>query len=162
MSFNWFTSYLLQKKLVCVAKRIAARAEIQAKALIPISGLIVILVARLKADRALVLSNMSSSVNPAVLLSTKERYFIKSKNEPYVIMILLYFFSCNFFILFYNSNFILYSFILAIKYEFYSLPGLDSANFMSARSSLIFLPFAVTMIRNLIILVSIRILSLST
>lgn len=89
MSFNWFTSYLLQKKLVCVAKRIAARAEIQAKALIPMSGLIVILVARLKADRALVLSNISSSANPAVLLSTKERYFIKSKNEPYVIMILL-------------------------------------------------------------------------
>lgn len=72
-----------------MAKRIAARAEIQAKALIPMSGLIVILVARLKADRALVLSNMSSSVNPAVLLSTKEKYFIKSKNEPYVIMILL-------------------------------------------------------------------------
>ncbi|CAD1473192.1 unnamed protein product, partial [Heterotrigona itama] len=48
------------KKLVCVAKRRAARAEIQAKALIPISGRVVILVARLKADRALLLSNMPS------------------------------------------------------------------------------------------------------
>lgn len=62
----------------------------QAKALIPISGRVVILVARLKADRALVLSNMPSSVNPADLLSTKEKYFIKSRNEQYVMVEFLF------------------------------------------------------------------------
>lgn len=44
----------------------------QAKALIPMSGLVVMLVARLNADRALPLSSTPSSVNPAVLLSTKK------------------------------------------------------------------------------------------
>ena len=79
-SFNCSISYFLQKKLVCVAKRIAARAEMQAKALIPRSGLVDMLVARLKADRALWLSSIPSSVNPAVLLSTEQKWFIKFLN----------------------------------------------------------------------------------
>ena len=74
----------------------------QAKALIPISGRVVILVARLKADRALVLSNMPSSVNPADLLSTKEKYFIKSRNEQYVMVEFL--FSPTIILLSYNSS----------------------------------------------------------
>jgi len=69
MSFKSSISYFLEKKLVCVAKRITASAEIHANALTPISGLVVILVARLNAERALKLSNISVSVNPAVLLS---------------------------------------------------------------------------------------------
>jgi len=71
MSFKSSVSYFLEKNLVCVAKRITARAEIQANALIPINGLVVILVARLSADRALKLSNIPVSVNPAVLSSVK-------------------------------------------------------------------------------------------
>lgn len=69
ISFKSSISYFLEKNFVCVAKRITARAEIQANALIPINGLVVILVARLNADRALKLSNIAVSVNPAVLLS---------------------------------------------------------------------------------------------
>ena len=79
-SFNCSISYFLQKKLVCVAKRIAARAEMQAKALIPRSGLIDMLVARLRADRPLWLSSIPSSVNPAVLLSTEQKWFIRFLN----------------------------------------------------------------------------------
>lgn len=86
MSFNWSTSYFLQKKLVCVARRIAARAEMHAKALSPMSGLVVVLVARLRADRALLLSNIPSSVNPAVLLSATKKYFIISIYSWYVIV----------------------------------------------------------------------------
>lgn len=73
MSFKSSISYLLGKNLVCVARRITASAEIQANALIPISGLVVILVAKLSADRPLKLSNIPVSVNPAVLLSAIER-----------------------------------------------------------------------------------------
>lgn len=69
ISFRSSISYFLEKNLVCVAKSITARAEMQANALIPISGLVVMLVARLSADRALKLSNIPVSVNPAVLLS---------------------------------------------------------------------------------------------
>lgn len=79
-SFNCSISCFLQKKLVCVAKRIAARAEMQAKALIPRSGLVDMLVARLRADRPLWLSSIPSSVNPAVLLSTEQKWFIKFFN----------------------------------------------------------------------------------
>jgi len=70
ISFKSSSSYLFEKNLVCVAKRITARAEIQANALIPINGLVVILVAKLNAERTLKLSNIPVSVNPAVLLST--------------------------------------------------------------------------------------------
>lgn len=73
VSFNSSISYFLQKKSVCVARRMVARAEMHAKALIPRSGLVDILVARLKADRALLLSSIPSSVNPAVLLSAKTK-----------------------------------------------------------------------------------------
>lgn len=69
ISFKSSSSYFFGKNLVCVAKRITARAEIQANALIPIRGLVVILVARLSAERALKLSNIPVSINPAVLLS---------------------------------------------------------------------------------------------
>lgn len=82
MSFKSSISYLLAKNLVCVAKRITASAEIQANALIPISGLVVILVARLSADRPLKLSNIPVSVNPAVLLSAIERIKGAIINDP--------------------------------------------------------------------------------
>lgn len=76
MSFKSSISYFLGKNFVCVAKRITASAEMQANALTPISGLVLMLVARLSAERALKLSNIPVSVNPAVLLSAIKKKFI--------------------------------------------------------------------------------------
>ena len=75
---NLLASYCLPKKLVCVANKVAASAEIHANAVSPVGGLFDILVARLRADRALLLSKILFSVNPAVRLS-KNNFLINHK-----------------------------------------------------------------------------------
>ena len=75
--FSSVGSYFLPKNSVCVAMRTAVRADMHANALTPIRGLVVIFVARLKADLALMLSKKPPSVKPAVLGSANP---IKSFN----------------------------------------------------------------------------------
>lgn len=69
-SFNCFGLYFLPKNFVSLARRIVARADMQAKALMSMSGLRTRFVAKLSADLELLLSKIPSSVKPAVLLST--------------------------------------------------------------------------------------------
>lgn len=62
--FNFFP-----KKVVCVEINIIDNADIQANALIPMTGLVVTFVAKLSADLGLLLSSIFLSVKPAVLTS---------------------------------------------------------------------------------------------
>lgn len=107
----------------------------QAKALTPIRGLVVMFVARLRADLALLLSRMPSSVNPAVLGSANTMGWENKFETP-------------------GTHFQGWKLI----------PGLVSAIFMSSRNSFIFRPLSVTVITSLIIfiIIKVRILSSST
>lgn len=78
--------YFFPKNFVCVASSIAVSDEIHANELTLISERVVIFVARLKADRALVLSKIPSSVNPAVLSSMK-KIIKENKNIAYFVNI---------------------------------------------------------------------------